>query len=84
MSFYHGNPTFVADVTTPSHITYNVTPRFLVIALKDGTIDVYAWAQRPYQKFMVYKSFPQLQHKPQLVDLMINDDDGRRQTLVRT
>jgi len=56
--------------------------RFLVIALKDGSIDVYAWAQRPYQKFMVYKSFPQLQHKPQLVDLMINDMEGKRQTLV--
>jgi len=56
--------------------------RFLVIALKDGSIDVYAWAQRPYQKFMVYKSFPQLQHKPQLVDLMINDVEGKRQTLV--
>ena len=56
--------------------------RFLVIALKDGSIDVYAWAQRPYQKFMVYKSFPQLQHKPCLVDLMINDTEGRRQTLV--
>ena len=53
-----------------------------MIALKDGSIDVYAWAQRPYQKFMVYKSFPQLQHKPQLVDLMINDSEGKRQTLV--
>ena len=59
-----------------------VSPRFLVIALKDGSVEVYAWAQRPYQKFMVYKSFPQLQHKPFLVDLMANDLVDRKLTLV--
>jgi TRAF2 and NCK interacting kinase len=46
--------------------------KFLVVGLKDS-IEVYAWAQKPYFKFMAFKSFPNLQHKPLLVDLAIED-----------
>jgi TRAF2/NCK-interacting kinase len=46
--------------------------KFLVVALRDS-IEVYAWAQKPYCKFMAFKSFPNLQHKPLLVDLAIEE-----------
>ena len=46
--------------------------KFLVVGLKDS-IEVYAWAQKPYFKFMAFKSFPNLQHKPLLVDLAIEE-----------
>jgi TRAF2 and NCK interacting kinase len=47
--------------------------KFLVVGLKDS-IEVYAWAQKPYCKFMAFKSFPNLQHKPLLVDLAIEEE----------
>ncbi|RNA12432.1 mitogen-activated kinase kinase kinase kinase, partial [Brachionus plicatilis] len=47
--------------------------KFLVVGLKDS-IEVYAWAQKPYCKFMAFKSFPNLQHKPLLVDLSIEEE----------
>lgn len=46
--------------------------KFLVIALKDG-IEIYAWAPQPYHKFMAFKSFPDLLHKPMLVDMTIEE-----------
>ncbi len=45
----------------------------MVVGLKDS-IEVYAWAQKPYCKFMAFKSFPNLQHKPLLVDLAIEEE----------
>lgn len=36
--------------------------KFLVIALKDS-IEIYAWAPKPYHKFMAFKSFGELQHR---------------------
>jgi hypothetical protein len=47
--------------------------KFLVVGLKDS-IEVYAWAQKPYCKFMAFKSFPNLQYKPLLVDLAIEEE----------
>nr|XP_006823435.1 PREDICTED: traf2 and NCK-interacting protein kinase-like isoform X2 [Saccoglossus kowalevskii] len=44
--------------------------KFLVIALKDR-IEIYAWAPKPYHKFMAFKSFSDLTHKPLIVDLTI-------------
>lgn len=44
-----------------------------MIALKDG-IEIYAWAPKPYHKFMAFKSFPELLHKPLLVDMTIEED----------
>lgn len=44
--------------------------KFLVIALKDS-IEIYAWAPKPYLKFMAFKSFTDLIHKPLLVDMTI-------------
>ncbi|XP_046689633.1 TRAF2 and NCK interacting kinase b isoform X4 [Silurus meridionalis] len=49
--------------------------KFLVIALKNS-VEIYAWAPKPYHKFMAFKSFTDLQHKPQLVDLTV--EEGQR------
>ncbi|XP_071838499.1 serine/threonine-protein kinase mig-15-like isoform X2 [Apostichopus japonicus] len=46
--------------------------KFLVIALKDS-IEIYAWAPKPYHKFMAFKSFTSLNHRPLIVDLTIED-----------
>ncbi|CAD7081846.1 unnamed protein product [Hermetia illucens] len=46
--------------------------KFLVIALKDS-IEIYAWAPKPYHKFMAFKNFGELNHRPLLVDLTIED-----------
>uniref|UniRef100_A0A8C3UQ42 non-specific serine/threonine protein kinase n=1 Tax=Catharus ustulatus TaxID=91951 RepID=A0A8C3UQ42_CATUS len=49
--------------------------KFLVIALKNA-VEIYAWAPKPYHKFMAFKSFSDLQHKPLLVDLTV--EEGQR------
>jgi TRAF2/NCK-interacting kinase len=46
--------------------------KFLVIALKES-VEIYAWAPKPYHKFMAFKSFPDLVHKPLLVDMTIEE-----------
>ncbi|XP_047108328.1 misshapen-like kinase 1 isoform X1 [Schistocerca piceifrons] len=46
--------------------------KFLVIALKDS-IEIYAWAPKPYHKFMAFKSFADLAHRPLLVDLTVEE-----------
>nr|XP_033804113.1 mitogen-activated protein kinase kinase kinase kinase 4 isoform X5 [Geotrypetes seraphini] len=49
--------------------------KFLVIALK-CSVEVYAWAPKPYHKFMAFKSFGELIHRPLLVDLTV--EEGQR------
>ncbi|KAF6725115.1 Mitogen-activated protein kinase kinase kinase kinase 4 [Oryzias melastigma] len=49
--------------------------KFLVLALKNA-VEVYAWAPKPYHKFMAFKSFGDLVHKPLLVDLTV--EEGQR------
>ncbi|KAG8581240.1 hypothetical protein GDO81_007600 [Engystomops pustulosus] len=49
--------------------------KFLVIALKNA-VEIYAWAPKPYHKFMAFKSFTDLQHKPLLCDLTV--EEGQR------
>ncbi|XP_041653245.1 misshapen-like kinase 1 isoform X2 [Cheilinus undulatus] len=49
--------------------------KFLVIALKNA-VEVYAWAPKPYHKFMAFKSFRSLPQKPLFVDLTV--EDGQR------
>ncbi|XP_076838466.1 LOW QUALITY PROTEIN: mitogen-activated protein kinase kinase kinase kinase 4-like [Brachyhypopomus gauderio] len=49
--------------------------KFLVLALKNA-VEVYAWAPKPYHKFMAFKSFGDLMHKPLLVDLTV--EEGQR------
>ncbi|CAG0878515.1 unnamed protein product [Darwinula stevensoni] len=46
--------------------------KFLVIALRES-IEIYAWAPRPYHKFMAFKSFGDLSHRPLLVDLTVEE-----------
>ncbi|KAJ0050364.1 hypothetical protein NL108_018088 [Boleophthalmus pectinirostris] len=49
--------------------------KFLVIALKNA-VEVYAWAPKPYHKFMAFKSFRSLPHRPLSVDLTV--EEGQR------
>ncbi|XP_077588794.1 mitogen-activated protein kinase kinase kinase kinase 4-like isoform X2 [Stigmatopora nigra] len=49
--------------------------KFLVIALKNA-VEVYAWAPKPYHKFMAFKSFRSLSQKPLFVDLTV--EEGQR------
>uniref|UniRef100_A0A671KNV0 non-specific serine/threonine protein kinase n=1 Tax=Sinocyclocheilus anshuiensis TaxID=1608454 RepID=A0A671KNV0_9TELE len=49
--------------------------KFLVIAMKNA-VEVYAWAPKPYHKFMAFKSFGDLPHRPLLVDLTV--EEGQR------
>ncbi|XP_018409283.1 PREDICTED: TRAF2 and NCK-interacting protein kinase isoform X4 [Nanorana parkeri] len=49
--------------------------KFLVIALKSA-VEIYAWAPKPYHKFMAFKSFTDLQHRPLLCDLTV--EEGQR------
>lgn len=46
--------------------------KFLIVAL-DHSIEVYAWAPKPYHKFMTFKVFSQLKFDPLLVDLTIEE-----------
>ncbi|XP_022258422.1 serine/threonine-protein kinase mig-15-like [Limulus polyphemus] len=46
--------------------------KFLVVALQDS-LEIYAWAPKPYHKFMAFKSFPELVHMPLLVDMTIEE-----------
>lgn len=46
--------------------------KFLIVAL-DHSIEVYAWAPKPYHKFMTFKVFSQLKSNPLLVDLTIEE-----------
>uniref|UniRef100_A0A6Q2ZH69 non-specific serine/threonine protein kinase n=1 Tax=Esox lucius TaxID=8010 RepID=A0A6Q2ZH69_ESOLU len=49
--------------------------KFLVIGLKNA-VEVYAWAPKPYHKFMAFKSFSSLPQRPLSVDLTV--EDGQR------
>uniref|UniRef100_A0A8C5C816 non-specific serine/threonine protein kinase n=1 Tax=Gadus morhua TaxID=8049 RepID=A0A8C5C816_GADMO len=49
--------------------------KFLVIALKSA-VEVYAWAPKPYHKFMAFKSFCPLPQRPLSVDLTV--EEGQR------
>ncbi|XP_076336969.1 serine/threonine-protein kinase mig-15-like isoform X11 [Tachypleus tridentatus] len=46
--------------------------KFLVIALRES-VEIYAWAPKPYHKFMAFKSFPDLIHRPLLIDMTIEE-----------
>ncbi|GAA51906.1 traf2 and NCK-interacting protein kinase [Clonorchis sinensis] len=47
--------------------------KFLLVALRDSIV-IYAWAPRPYHKFMEFKRFPDLKHRPLLVDLTVEEN----------
>ncbi|GMR34140.1 hypothetical protein PMAYCL1PPCAC_04335 [Pristionchus mayeri] len=47
--------------------------KFLVIGL-ESAIGIYAWAPKPYHKFMSFKTFTDLKHQPLIVDLTIEDN----------
>ncbi|ESO12472.1 hypothetical protein HELRODRAFT_187888 [Helobdella robusta] len=45
---------------------------FLVMGLKDR-IEIYAWAPKPYCKFMLFKMFTNIPDRPIMVDLIVED-----------
>ncbi|CAL8102844.1 unnamed protein product [Calicophoron daubneyi] len=47
--------------------------KFLVVALRDS-VGIYAWAPRPYHKFMDFKRFSDLKYRPLLVDLTVEEN----------
>uniref|UniRef100_A0A914WJE1 non-specific serine/threonine protein kinase n=1 Tax=Plectus sambesii TaxID=2011161 RepID=A0A914WJE1_9BILA len=47
--------------------------KFLVVGL-ETSIEIYAWAPKPYHKFMAFKSFSQLAHLPLIVDLTVEEN----------
>ncbi|EYB92546.1 hypothetical protein Y032_0192g1338 [Ancylostoma ceylanicum] len=47
--------------------------KFLVVGL-ENSIEIYAWAPKPYHKFMSFKSFGSLSHLPLIVDLTVEDN----------
>ncbi|XP_059143805.1 serine/threonine-protein kinase mig-15-like isoform X2 [Physella acuta] len=49
--------------------------KFLVIALHES-IEIYAWAPKPYHKFMAFKTFSELKPRPLVVDLTV--EEGQR------
>ncbi|CBY14843.1 unnamed protein product [Oikopleura dioica] len=53
--------------------------KFLVVAMRNG-VDVFAWAPKPYNRFMLYKTFQNLVHRPLIVDLTV--EDGTRLKLL--
>ncbi|XP_056287517.1 mitogen-activated protein kinase kinase kinase kinase 4 isoform X10 [Pseudoliparis swirei] len=53
--------------------------KFLVLALKNA-VEIYAWAPKPYHKFMAFKSFGDLVHKPLQVDLTV--EEGQRLKII--
>lgn len=46
--------------------------KFLVVGL-EASIEIYAWAPKPYHKFMAFKSFGSLTHPPLIVDLTVEE-----------
>ncbi|CAD5233936.1 unnamed protein product [Bursaphelenchus xylophilus] len=46
--------------------------KFLVVGL-ENSVSIYAWAPKPYHKFMAFKSFGQLSHMPLIVDLTVEE-----------
>jgi hypothetical protein len=47
--------------------------RFLVIA-QGNVIQMFAWAPKPYHKFMPYKVFTDLPYRPLIVDMTVEED----------
>ncbi|CAI2356357.1 unnamed protein product [Caenorhabditis sp. 36 PRJEB53466] len=47
--------------------------KFLVVGL-ESSIEIYAWAPKPYHKFMSFKSFGSLTHVPLIVDLTVEEN----------
>ncbi|XP_057302221.1 misshapen-like kinase 1 [Hydractinia symbiolongicarpus] len=50
--------------------------KFLAIAVGNA-IEVYAWAPKPYHKFMAFKSFRNLFQKPLMVNMAIQTDSSK-------
>ncbi|XGW21730.1 hypothetical protein V3C99_004585 [Haemonchus contortus] len=47
--------------------------KFLVVGM-ENSIEIYAWAPKPYHKFMSFKSFGSLPHLPLIVDLTVEEN----------
>ncbi|MFH4975248.1 hypothetical protein AB6A40_001957, partial [Gnathostoma spinigerum] len=47
--------------------------KFLVVGL-ESAVEIYAWAPKPYHKFMAFKAFGSLAHLPLVVDLTVEEN----------
>ncbi|CBY12116.1 unnamed protein product, partial [Oikopleura dioica] len=56
--------------------------KFLVVAMRNG-VDVFAWAPKPYNRFMLYKTFQNLVHRPLIVDLTVEDGTRLKWTFIQ-
>ena len=65
----HYAPVLQSLPLSPPHPVQHGKMKFLVIATKTS-VEVYAWAQKPYSKFMQFKSFPDVAQRPVLVDMV--------------
>ncbi|KXJ16260.1 misshapen-like kinase 1 [Exaiptasia diaphana] len=50
--------------------------KFLAFATQ-SSIEVYAWAPKPYHKFMAFKSFPGLKHQPLKLNMTIEKENSK-------
>ena len=57
--------------------------KFLVVALRNA-VEIFAWAPKPYNRFMLYKSFQNLAHRPLVVDLTVEDGTKLKSKLEET
>ena len=55
--------------------------KFLVVAVRNG-IDIFAWAPKPYARFMLYKRFEALVNRPMIVDLTVEEGTKLKGTLI--
>ena len=53
--------------------------KFLCIATKNNTVEIYAWAQKPYSKFMLFKQF-QVVQSPLIIGMVC--DSANRQKAI--
>lgn len=61
----------IQNVTMYKYVQYERI-RFLIVLAKH-TIEVYAWAPKPYSKFMKFKSYTGLKHKPLVANLTVEE-----------
>lgn len=55
--------------------------RFLVIA-QGNVIQMFAWAPKPYHKFMPYKVFTDLPYRPLIVDMTVEEDSRMKVKII--
>ncbi|RDD46693.1 Traf2 and NCK-interacting protein kinase [Trichoplax sp. H2] len=50
--------------------------KFLCVALRNS-IEIYAWAPKPFHKFMTFKSFTNLSYSPRIVSMTVQEEQSQ-------